>query len=189
VGWDRDHPYIEVFKRAGYIVEENIRSEEKSELLVLFPIEETQSYRYTEDETNIWEQFQSAVEMQYWWSDNGVSCTVKFDPKTEANQIADCLSKYEDRLKAISLLPKTGHGFKQAPYTMVSDAYSEEERHEDGHRLIWTNEEFETYRKKINSKLLRKEIAKLAVDAEGDKYCTTDTCELKSLEIAHVNEI
>jgi adenosylcobalamin-dependent ribonucleoside-triphosphate reductase len=183
VGWERDHRYIDAFKSAGFLVEENIRSEDKTELMVLFPVEETKPCRYTEEETNIWEQFQLASDMQYWWSDNGVSCTVKFDPETEKNQISDCLATYESRLKAISLLPKSGHRYLQCPYTMVSDNYKKQDRYIDGHRIIWTTEEFETYRRKINSVKLREELARIAIDAAGEKGCTNDTCEV---EVQHV---
>jgi ribonucleotide reductase alpha subunit len=176
VGWDRDHALIPVFKKAGYIVEEKIRNKGDEELLVLFPVEEKRAFRYTEEETNIWEQFQMAADMQHWWSDNGVSCTIKFDPNTETAQIEDCLVTYEDRLKAISLLPKSGHGFKQAPYTLVSDSYGKEDRYLDKHRIIWTDEEFEHYRDSIDSKLFRKEAAKVSAEAEGERYCSNETC-------------
>lgn len=176
VKWDTSHPYIEIFKKAGYIVE--IDETEPTSSYVLFPIEEIKPYRYTEETTNIWEQFQMVSDLQHWWSDNGVSCTIKFDEK-EINQIEDCLSTYESRIKAISLLPKAGHMYVQAPYTLVSDNYKKEDRFVGKYKIIWLNKEWEDYKKKINSKLLRKEISKLAITSEGEVGCTNDSCEVK----------
>ena len=179
IGWSRNHPFIECFKKAGYIVEINNRNEESTEVLVLFPVDQTKPVRYTEETTNIWEQFQLAADMQYWWSDNGVSVTVKFDPKTEGDQIKDCLETYEDKLKAVSLLPKWGHRYIQAPYTLVSDEFKKEDRYQDGYRIIWTNKEFDEYMKRINSKILRKEISKIKFSEDlgtTDKFCEGDKC-------------
>lgn len=182
VGWDQNHPYVAAFKKAGYIVERNVRSKDSTEVLVAFPIEESKPFRYTEESTNIWEQFQLTADMQRWWSDNGVSCTVKFD-KGERSQIEDCLSTYETRLKAISLLPKYGHGYIQSPITpVVSDVLwgtmAEEERQCGPHKLVWCESEWKSYRNLIDSNVLRSEIAKMAVTSVGEKYCNNDTCEI-----------
>jgi adenosylcobalamin-dependent ribonucleoside-triphosphate reductase len=186
VKWDSASPYIEIFDKAGYLVEDDLGGDPNTKH-VLFPVEEVKECRYTEQETTIWEQFQMAADIQRWWSDNGVSCTIKFDPKTEAGQIEDCLSTYESRLKAISLLPKTGHGYKQAPYTMVSDHYEEQDRSVDGHRVIWTNDEWKAYRKQIKSRILRREMAKIGARAEGESGCTTDKCEIETFHLENVN--
>ena len=37
--------------------------------------------------------------LQRHWADNQVSCTVTFDPETEASQIAPCLNYYQYHLK------------------------------------------------------------------------------------------
>ena len=50
-----------------------------------------------------------------YWADNQVSITVTFTA-AEANQIASALSTFEDKLKGVSFLPISEHGYKQAPY-------------------------------------------------------------------------
>ena len=178
VKWDADSPFIPIFKKSGYIVEEDAQSTKSTAVVVLFPVEEAKDFRYTEEDTNIWEQFQMAADIQHWWSDNGVSCTIKFDKDKEADQIADCLQTYESRLKAISLLPKSGHRYVQAPYTPVIDdkLHTDEDMYDGEHKILWLYSEWKEYKDKINSKLLREEMAKLGAKAEGESFCTNDVC-------------
>ena len=68
----------------------------------------------------MWEQASIAAMMQKWWSDNGVSATITFDPQREGKDIPHLLSHFEDKLKAISLLPIQDHGYPQAPYISIS---------------------------------------------------------------------
>jgi hypothetical protein len=58
--------------------------------------------------------------MQRHWSDNQVSCTATFNPETEAGQIGEVLEAYEDRVKALSFLPLSSHGYEQAPYEAIA---------------------------------------------------------------------
>ena len=60
--------------------------------------------------------------MQYFWSDNAVSCTAEFDPETVTpDKIERILEAYEHRLKGISFLPQSGHGYDQAPYEPITE--------------------------------------------------------------------
>jgi hypothetical protein len=64
--------------------------------------------------------------MQYSWSDNQVSCTADFAPESGADQIVRVLSAYEDRLKALALVPSTRHGYEQPPYERITrQSYTE----------------------------------------------------------------
>ena len=54
-----------------------------------------------------------------------VSCTVTFKAE-EADQIVGCLDHFQDRLKSISLLPLSGHGYEQAPYIEITAERYEE---------------------------------------------------------------
>jgi hypothetical protein len=65
---------------------------------------------------------------------------------------------------------------------MVSDKYSEKERYADGHRVIWLNSEWGEYSQQINSKLLRREMAKIGARSEGEAGCSNDTCELPKIK-------
>lgn len=179
VKFDREDPLLQCLEKAGYIIEEDFTTTNSVSKFCLFPIEDLTPVRYTEIEAPIWEQFQMAADLQKYWSDNSVSVTIKFSSE-EANQIADCLATYEDKLKTVSLLPKTGHGYIQAPYTLVSNDYpKKEDRYKDGNRVIWTEEEFDEYRKEIKKGVLEKEIKKIGtLEIKGDKFCNNDTCTI-----------
>lgn len=67
-------------------------------------------------DVSIWEQFTNAVDLQHYWADNQVSITITFN-EHEKSQIARALSCFDTRLKGVSLLPISDHGYAQAPYT------------------------------------------------------------------------
>ena len=75
----------------------------------------------TEETVSMWEQLEIAAIMQHWWADNQVSCTIKFDPKTEGPQIPRALELYQFRLKGISFLAKGElKDYKQIPYQPIT---------------------------------------------------------------------
>ena len=59
--------------------------------------------------------------MQQYWADNQVSVTVTFKA-SEAQDIKYALELYETRLKGVSFLPLSDHGYEQAPYETVTEA-------------------------------------------------------------------
>lgn len=68
-----------------------------------------------------WEQFSILAMLQREWSDNMVSCTIYFDPKTEASQIEDMLTQYVPIIKSVSMLPHSDTGaYKQMPYEGIT---------------------------------------------------------------------
>ena len=107
-------PLVLALERAGYPVEADAYSGATS--VVSFPVHDPTS---VERPRSVWEQVEMAAAMQWAWSDNAVSCTATFSPE-EAGEIARVLAAYEDRLKGISFLPRSGGGYVQAPYEAVS---------------------------------------------------------------------
>ena len=95
-------------EKAGYKLEPAFGSEETT-MVVDVPVDVGEGIR-TASELSIWEQFSLAAFLQRHWADNQVSCTVTFNPETEANQIAPCLNYYQYHLKGISLLPRHDWG-------------------------------------------------------------------------------
>lgn len=150
-------PVVDKFREAGYRVELDVK--DPTVFVVYFPIRSV-AVR-SEDEVSIFEKVNLAVLAQRHWSDNGVSVTVSFDQATESKHIGTVLNMYEGQLKAVSFLPKVRDGFvyPQAPYTEIS----EEEY------LEW-----ETIIKPIDFKSLYV----TGVEAQGEKFCTTDACEM-----------
>jgi len=108
---------LERLVAAGYPTEDCKYS--PNTVVVEFPIHEQYFYRGERD-VSMWEQLANAVQMQRYWADNQVSCTVKFDPVTEGHQIKEALELYEDQLKGISFLPHD-HGYTQAPWEPITE--------------------------------------------------------------------
>ena len=150
---------LEPLKKAGYKLEPAFGSEETT-MVVEIPVDVGEGIK-TAAELSIWEQFSLAAFLQRHWADNQVSCTVTFNPETEANQIAPCLNYYQYHLKGISLLPRHDYGaYKQMPYESIDE---------------------KEYNKQI------KKLSKLSFgvikneEADIDKFCNNDSCEVPSL--------
>jgi len=107
--------------------------------------------------------------MQRYWADNQVSCTVTFDPETEGNQIATALNYFQYQLKGISFLPKLELGaYKQMPYEEITE---------------------KQYNKMVDklSYLSFRQVK--GNEAEIDKFCNNDTCEIDLEQIKETQEL
>lgn len=83
-------------------------------LVVYFPIIE-QNFTKSKFDVSLWEQLSTVREMQHWWADNSVSCTIT----VKENEKADLLPAIEfaaPYVKTLSFLPLTNHAYEQAPY-------------------------------------------------------------------------
>jgi len=147
---------LEPLQKAGYKVEPAFGSEDTT-MVVEVPVDVGEGIR-TAAELSIWEQFGLAAFLQRHWADNQVSCTVTFDPETEANQIAPCLNYYQYHLKGISLLPRHDYGaYQQMPYEAIDEKTYEKEVKKLG---------------KLSFGVIKNE------EAEIDKFCNNDSCEI-----------
>lgn len=108
----------EPLKKAGYRIEKSVYGD--SSYVVYFAVKE-KNFDRSKSEVSIWEQVENAAKMNYYWSDNSVSCTVTFDPETESKDIPSILELYGDRLKSISFLPISNKIYPQAPYQEISE--------------------------------------------------------------------
>ena len=147
---------LEPLKKAGYKTEPAFGSEDTT-MVVEVPVDVGEGIR-TAAELSIWEQFSLAAFLQRHWADNQVSCTVTFNPETEAEQIAPCLNYYQYHLKGISLLPRHDYGaYQQMPYEAIDE---------------------NTYKEEV-SKLGRLTFGVIKnEEAEVDKFCNNDNCEI-----------
>lgn len=118
-----NHPLEGMCERVGYPVEADRYSRGTS--VISFPIHVQDAGRRKAD-VSIHEKIDLAAQMQHYWSDNQVSCTVDFDPDRESGEIPRLLEAYEDRLKGITLLPAARHGYEQPPYEEITAAKYEE---------------------------------------------------------------
>jgi len=144
---------IESIKNAGYYIEDDSYS--PNTIVVEFPVHE-QLFERSKDDVSIWEQAENAADYQKYWSDNQVSITITFKQE-EANQIKHVLECFEDKLKSVSFLPISDHGYKQAPYEEI------------------TKEKFE----EMVSKLKPLDLDKTKDRAIGSKFCDSESCEIK----------
>ena len=147
---------IEPLKRAGYKLEPAFGSED-STMVVEIPVDVGEGIR-TAKELSIWEQFSLAAFMQRHWADNQVSCTATFDPEVEGDQLTHVLNYYQYYLKGISLLPRANGGaYRQMPYESIDE---------------------KTYHSEIG-KLSRLTFGVIKnEEAEIDKFCNNDVCEI-----------
>ncbi len=138
---------------AGLHIEDDVV--DPSSAVVEFPIKnEGRSLK----DVSIWEQTSLAVFLQKYWSDNQVSCTVTFKPE-EASQIKPILEYFKYDLKSISFLPKLEMGaYAQLRYEAIS------------------KEEFD----EKSAKVKPIEYVDMSTDAEAEKFCTTDKCEIRT---------
>lgn len=113
----------EVLKSAGVPHEEDQYSANTT--VFEFPIDQGKTRKATE--VSAWEQFSLLAMLQREWSDNMVSCTIYFDPKTEGSQIEHMLALFAPIIKSVSMLPHTDVGaYVQMPYEGITkEAYEE----------------------------------------------------------------
>lgn len=110
---------IPPLREAGYPIECAIQEPNTS--VVEVPVDAGEGVR-TQKEVCMWEQLSLAAFMQKHWADNQVSCTVTFDPKTEAAQLPTALDFFQYQLKGISFLPRHEYGaYPQMPYEAITE--------------------------------------------------------------------
>ena len=154
-------PMLPLFKMAMYRVEP--ASEDPTGTSVVFFPVKSDAVR-SEKEVSIYEKIDLAATAQYEWSDNSVSVTVSFDPKTEKNHVKHALHMYDGKLKTVSFLPSGNHTYAQMPYTQITEAEYEEAR-----LTLFPIDFSGVY-------------AGMAMDAVGEAYCVTDACEVKLIK-------
>lgn len=152
-------PTVMVLEDAGYEVEPDVM-DPKNTVVVAFPVQGPEIR--SERDVSVWEKMYLAVHHQRYWADNMVSLTASFRPE-EQRDIAAVLKAFDGQLKVIAMLPllDAGGAYQQMPYEQVTD--SEWERL--GARV-----------RPIDFDVLYQD----GSDAEGEKFCSSDSCELKA---------
>jgi len=110
-------PICEVLKSAGIPNEPDHYSANTT--VFEFPIDQGKTRKATS--VSAWEQFAFLAMLQREWSDNMVSCTVYFNPKTEGDQIEHMLALFAPTIKSVSMLPHSEKGaYEQMPYEGIT---------------------------------------------------------------------
>jgi hypothetical protein len=152
---------LHLFKAAGYKIEADLVSANTS--VVYFPI--ASGHPRSEKDVSLFEKIGLAATAQKYWSDNGVSVTLSFNKEDESKFVAPALQMYEGQLKAVSFLPMGNEVYPQQPYNEIS------------------KEEYESYVgkiAKIDWSAIYDGVDNL--EAQGEMYCTTDYCEIKTVK-------
>ncbi|OQX58549.1 MAG: fused protease/ribonucleoside-triphosphate reductase [Helicobacteraceae bacterium 4484_230] len=145
----------EVLKSAGIPHEDDQYSANTT--VFEFPIDQGKTRKATS--VSAWEQFSFLAMLQREWSDNMVSCTIYFDPKTEAAQIEHMLALFAPIIKSVSMLPHSDTGaYAQMPYEGIS------------------KEEYESRLAKMPA-IDWSEFA--GSDGIESRFCTNDSCDLE----------
>ncbi len=123
-----------------------------------FPIDQGTTRKATSVSAR--EQFEFLVMLQREWSDNMVSCTVYFDPKTEGEQIEHMLAEFVPVIKSVSMLPHFDTGaYTQMPYEGITK---------------------EAYQERL-SKLPKIDWSSFGgSDGSESRLCTNDSCQINS---------
>ena len=147
---------IPILLAAGYKIEPAISDPIRTSVIyfpVLHPVG-----TISKTDISMWEQFANAVDLQHYWADNQVSITITFR-EHEKDQIARALSCFDNKLKGVSLLPISEHGYQQAPYTPAPRA--EIQAYTDSLAEI----DFST-------------LTEEGEDADSNKFCDSSGCEI-----------
>lgn len=115
---------VKVCRDAGYHVEYVVNfdgSEDHGTVVVEFPCWAGDTAIVARDMTAV-QQLELVKRLQTLWSDNSVSVTVYYRPE-ELDAIKAWLKEhYKTSLKTVSFLLHSEHGFKQAPYSEITEA-------------------------------------------------------------------
>lgn len=124
-------------------------------LVVYFAVKE-ENYTKSKYDISLWEQMTLVRELQHFWADNSVSCTITFK-EDEVKDLESAIKFFAPHIKTLSFLPLDNHSYDQAPYQTI------------------TKEQFEEYNKRIKPLKLNKT---KKIDIVGDKFCSNDTCTI-----------
>jgi len=157
IRFSNEDPMLPLFKASGYKIEKASESP-KTTSVVYFPIK-SEALR-SEKDVSIYEKMSLAATAQRYWSDNSVSVTVSFNANTEKDAVGTVLHMFDGQLKTVSFLPMGNETYPQMPYTQITEA------------------EYEKYAFKLLPIDFVDVYAGMAADAIGEKYCSTDYCEI-----------
>ena len=147
-------PYVAQLRKAGYRIEDSVT--DKNTVVIYFPVRE-KNFTKSKYDISLWEQLTLVKELQYYWSDNAVSCTVTFKPE-ESKDLKSAIEYFAPYVKTLSFLPLDDHNYPQAPYQTVGQ------------------EEHDNYLKSL------KDFGTLdgskKEDAVGERYCSNDSCSV-----------
>lgn len=154
-------PLAYLCEQAGYKLENSVVT--PGSVFVQFPIHS--KAKRNDKQVSLFEKAHLASEAQRLWSDNSVSVTLSFNAQTESQDVGLVLRTFEGKLKTASFLPQGNKTYLQMPYQQI------------------TQEEYEDAELRLMRIDLEPIYQGLGLEAIGEAYCTTDSCEVPTLKI------
>lgn len=158
-------PVAQAMKDAGFPVEPNVDNPVFG-VVVTCPTKGPDIP--SERDVSVYQKVLLSAQCQEWWSDNAVSLTASFLTEAEGSQIGPILQAFDGKLKSISFLGMQDNAtpYPQMPYETVPDSEWSE---------LWGGIGELDWEFLYNGG---------AVGApEGERYCTTDACELEPVPV------
>jgi len=145
-------PLLKKLAAARYRIEPSLT--DKNTMVVYFPVRES-NFTKSKYDISLWEQLTLVKELQYYWSDNSVSCTITFKPE-EVKDLLGAIEYFAPYVKTLSFLPLDNHNYPQAPYQTC------------------TEQEYDEY---VNS-LGELDLRDGKEESKGERFCTNDSCSI-----------
>lgn len=146
-------PIVRVLEEAGVPYEMDKYSD--NTCVFEFPVES--KAKRAQKDLSMWEKGAMVVLLQRHFTDQMVSNTITFDPKTEGHQIENFLAFTVPLTKSISLLPDAEGVYEQMPYEAITKGEFDR-RAKEIKDIDWT---------KFGGS-----------DGQDSRFCTTDSCEV-----------
>jgi ribonucleotide reductase alpha subunit len=170
-----DVELIESYRRAGYRVDRVPNN--PNTIAIVFPVKMSDNV-IPRDDANVDLQFKILYYLQYYWSDNQVSCTITFR-EHEVDRLKELIWRYRDTLKGISCYPY----FDEAKYAeqqikqKIASGVSAEKAEREVYTALpnerITKEQFEEMSAAIRPV---RHLGQAAEEDEVDMYCDGDSC-------------
>jgi adenosylcobalamin-dependent ribonucleoside-triphosphate reductase len=153
----KSDPMVALIEAAGYHVEPDVM-DPKNTVVAEFPALGPDVRNVID--VSVWEKTHMTAMLQRDWADNQVSATLSFR-QDEKDQIGPIIANFDGQLKSMSFLPilEDSTSYAQMPYE--ARAREEIEMMQKGIKKINLRPIYDT---------------KKGQQAEGEKYCTNDTC-------------
>jgi adenosylcobalamin-dependent ribonucleoside-triphosphate reductase len=155
----QDETILKVISAAGYHLEPDVMDPTNTVVATFPTMGPVWSGARATREVSVWEKVALAALVQRHWADNQVSATFTFRDD-ERDQIGPLLRGFDGQLKSMSFLPMLeGGAYEQMPYEGISqETYLQDNDHIE--------------------RLQLSEIYRHGDEAEGERFCSNDTCEI-----------
>lgn len=162
IRFSSNDPLLPLLRESGHFMEPEKQmdgSYNHDTVVVDFYMETPEGIPCADEGFDTWKQLDTLIMLQKHWADQAVSCTVYYK-KEDLPKIKEWVSENISKIKTVSFLLHTGHGFTQAPLEPIS------------------KEDYE----RLSTKIKPLDISKLELADVGDlegAECVSGACPVK----------